>query len=233
MAQRSGSIPAAFDFFLQLARDKGIAYETQVRNALGTLCQGGYKAGKGFDPNVLSLLLRLLVIVPHAKRSGWNPKLELLRYGNGNKHRFTHRDLRRITERAQQLGEDVRKLKRTNLVFYLYSLGQIPPGDLLDLQFTDDRQFIDEVPVALNTLVKFNIVASQASASYLRGPDGSLLTLCRYIKRTTGSWNDALLVDILQPFQVPHTNSLDALKMWRSRQVTEIARNVVEIRDSR
>ena len=209
--------PDEFHGFLEIVRAKQPELEALIRNTLETLCEKGRIANRGFDRKELALQLILVNVVPFAKAAGWKPERDLLRYGKDAHEVLKFRDLDRIAKCAQELRQAVPRLRLTNLVYYLHLTGQIPAGDFLSLQFSENGTLVLHDPVALNVLAELPALGSQAKGEYLMGSDSRLWALCRYVKRTTGGWNDALVVKILEPLGVPHCESADALKMWRTR----------------
>jgi methionine synthase II (cobalamin-independent) len=143
-----------------------------------------------------------------AKASGGLPGP--LQFGYLDTDHFDADDLKRIARLARELRDEVRNLKRTNLVFELQIGGRIPPGDLLSAPLADEEV------AALKTLMDLPAIARSHKKTHLPGMDYSLWRVCRFVGETTGHPNDRLLVDIVGPLRIPHTQSPDALKVWRN-----------------
>ena len=120
--------------------------------------------------------------------------------------------LNAMAKRAAQLKIDLGKLNRTSLVFFLFSTGNIPEGDLLGPPFFDDRKF-----AALDTVAMLPSVAASYNKALYPRVDHHLAALFEYVRKTTGGPQYDLLVQILGPVRVAHTDSTDSLKMWRTR----------------
>ena len=231
-------LPEAFSEFLQFLREKdprGL-YEGRARHALEQLCQKGQKAQKSFDPGELSTLL--VAVCQHSNRRRFP---DLLQYGPAAADLLTMRNLQNSVERVRRLIDFVEKVKRTHLVVYLQATGEVPAGDALSAPYLDHEGETAQRVQSLRGLFGFPMdpperdpylaKLGQLLATVLRLPrlakrysrtgnpmgDYLLSGLCQYVRQTTGSWNDPLLVEILSVFRVPHTESTEALKVWRNR----------------
>jgi hypothetical protein len=214
MAQESGGLPGAFEWFLRVFKSMGSgreAQEKQARNALEKLCQQGSEAGKGFEPNVLAYHLDGFRRAVDAKK--FDRPSEPLRYGKRDAQRLNQGDLNRIAERARKLQSDIQNLRKAPLILDLCWTGVIPSGDLLS------QAVKDEDVVALKTLINLPSLVRQnkRGKTHLSEMDDRLWVLCRYIKATTGGWHDSLLADILGPLEIPYCRSAEALRNWRHR----------------
>ena len=227
-----------FDKFLGLLKEKyptGL-HRAHVVYALDQLCRKGQKTQKGFDPDKVNTFL--LAICAHSER---RPSPDPLRFGPGAAERFTKRDLKKYAKCTERLIDYIKKLKKTHLVVYLQVTGAIPADDVLsapylhhegetahivhslkglfgipmDLPETDT--YIEELGQRLATVVALPDLRERYNRGFSPLGDYLLFGLCRYVYETTGAWNDALLVEILDAFKVPHTESTEALRVWRNR----------------
>lgn len=215
-------LPAVFNPFLEFfSEPEREAQGNWARDALQTLCELGERTGNTFRPQTLALLLNLLRMAKDAMQSGrrWEP----LRYGTGAGECFTQRDLQRIANHARALREHVLKLKLTSFVFDLHIQGRIPRRDLLYLSFKDNREFVPEGNlVALDTVMRVPALAREHKRLLRKPTDYALWRVCRYVKQTTGSWNDSLLAHILGPLEIPGCGTAGDLKEWRSRFIRRV-----------
>lgn len=210
------SLPAPLQSFLDGIRKRHPKAEAEIRaatTALQKLCRRGDGAGKGFDTDVLG---RYLHAVLHSRD---NPP-ETLGYITADStkvtaHRLSKNDVRRIAKCAAKLVKDIPKLRMTPLVLHSALNGKIPPGDLLRLNQTLKM---------FDTLVKLPRLLAQFNRTHFPTVDYNLLALCRYVREKTGNWNDQLSVAILAPLKIPHTDSVDSFKMWRTRAIREAHR---------
>jgi hypothetical protein len=203
MGHHSGGLPSEFEWFLRILKRLRPDYSNQAKNALKELCQRGQRAGKGFDPKLLAYQLGRPLGAINAERIG-RPESPPLRAN----------DLKRIARRARKLQEDVEYLK-TSLGFDLFVTGVIPvwPDDaliVLKALATADAPHVMEVVRRRRRRGK--------KGRDVPGAELPLELLCRYVKKTTSSWNDSLLSAILDPLEVPHTESAQALMVWRKRR---------------
>lgn len=208
------SLPKVFEPLLGVLRERERAQESRARSALERLCKKGQAAGKGFDPNRLAFCLDMIRLVEDSKALGRTP--EPLCYGEHKTERLTAGDLRRIAKQAQDLREDVRKLRLTNLVFEALVARRLSAKSVLAPQFTAQGKYMDEVD-GLSAIADLPALWRWYRTTRFHGTDGSLWRLCQYVEQTTGSPNDSLLVEILEPMGILHCDGAAALKVWRSR----------------
>lgn len=86
----------------------------------------------------------------------------------------------------------------------------------------DDDVIKDDNVMAVNTLLNLPTIVRSRPKKETRLSNESLWTLCRYVKATTGRWNDANMAAILGPLGIPYCQSEDALKMWRHRTASTL-----------
>ena len=192
----------SFEEFLGFFRHRRHSAERrQVEKALESLCRVGRVASKGFNPTLLN---RLLVTLSRTQMEPTSKE-------------FTAQELRRISHHAQNLAQSVRRLRRSSFIVASSLAGHILPGDLLHVDFFNTESIQTPIPPGFKTIIELPALAKWYRTNIPQGTEGYLRDLCGYLKKTTGRWNDAEVVGILQPLGIPHAESESALKMWRNR----------------
>ncbi len=231
-------LPEGFHDFVTLL-DESVPDRLQHARALyalNRLCHNGRELRRGFNANTANTVL--VAVCQHSlRRLSPDP----LSFGAGKTERFRRTDLKEFAKRTEQLISYVRKLKRTHLVVYLQATGVIPADDVLSAPYLHhegetahivqslkgllglpmdaplDDAYVGRLARLLETVIALPRLLTQYTAAFNPLGDYLLSFLCQYVHQTTGRWNDALLANILSPFRVPHTESTEALRVWRNR----------------
>lgn len=213
------ALAPALDGYIEAVRKKSPDEEKTALLAFETLKEKAVRKTGIFDQGVFAQHLQAVMLAskhppaPLTYAAEVTPSPEELSRNAPPRltaQRLSNNDIRRISKRAATLRQDILTLRRTPLVVYSAMKGRIPSGDLL-------RH--DQSLKMFYTLLDLPALLAKFNKARAPTMDDRLLALCEYVKATTGSWNDALIVDILHPLGIPHTESADSLKMWRIRAV--------------
>jgi hypothetical protein len=204
------ALPSNVEPVLGTVRAQGIEVEREFVTAFQKLCRYATQRTSTFESKILAAEVGRLWTL--SKREVAGKMREPLRFGRGEKQQFTAANLRPIARSARELKDQIEKLKQTDLVFYLNITGKIPPYDLLSFPIMGDPKL-----KALDSLMNLPKLAGSYNRRDWPRVSFRLWKFCAYVRASTGRWNDSLVVSILNPLKIPHCESADALKMFRTR----------------